>query len=224
MNQRAEPAAPAATIDPRTVRNGQLRLLEESRQALERAAAAGEPEAQVTLATLLLSGEGYAPEPDRALRLLVEAAETGYTPALVRLAEVKSRDPAALEEAAALWTEAARRGSPAAMVAIARALTDGLGAPRDLAAARSRLEEAARLWFTPGMHEYGVFVAEGRGGRADPVEGFGWIYAAFAHTPNETAHANLLKLADSLTPDELRRARKRGLALARLQARERRHG
>lgn len=223
MDHHVEPAA----IEAQSARPTQAlpsRQLAEARQALERAAAAGEPEAQVTLATLLFNGEGYPAEPARALRLLVEAAETGYTPALVRLAEVKSKDPSALEEAAALWTEAARRGSPAAMVGIARALTAGLGAPKDLGAARSRLEEAARLWYAPGMHEYGVVLTEGRGGPTDPVEGFAWIYASFCYSPNSIAADNLLTLADSLSPVDLRRARKRGVALARLQARERRHG
>lgn len=221
MDHHVEPVAIEARSGAKPTQDQRIA---ESRQALERAAAAGEPEAQVMLATLLLSGQGYEPEPDRALRLLVEAAETGYTPALVRLAEVKSRDPSALEEAAALWTEAARRGSPAAMVGIAKALTSGLGAPRDLGAARSRLEEAARLWFAPGMHEYGVFLVEGLGGPGNVVEGFGWIYASFCSAPNPTAQANLLRVAESLSPAQLERARKRGAALARLQARERRFG
>lgn len=197
------------------------RQIAESRSALERSAAAGDPEAQHMLAVLLLQGEGYPQEPDRALALLVEAAQNGHTPSLLRLAELKARDPAALEEAAALWTEAAARGSPAAMFALARALKVGKGAPQDLLAARMRFEEAARLGFAPAMHEFGICLADGLGGPEDAVEGFAWMYASFCAKASDVARANILRLAAAFSPAELARARKRGAALAKLHARRR---
>lgn len=217
MDQRvATPSAHRANL------SSHERKLAESREALEKAAAKGEPEAQHMLAVLLLEGSGYAAAPERGLALLVEAAQNGYAPALMRLADLKSQNEDAMDEAAALWTEAARRGSPAAMFALGQAFSEGKGAPRDAAAARARFEEAARLGFAPAMHEYGVRLAEGVGGVGDPVEGFAWIYASFALEQSVMARENAIHLAASLSSLQLVKGRKRGTALACLYARDRR--
>lgn len=218
MDQRVISSTPT----PRGNLSSQERKLAESREALEKAAAKGEPEAQHMLAVLLLEGQGYAAAPEQGLALLVEAAQSGYAPALMRLADLKSQNENALDEAAALWTEAARRGSPAAMFALGRAFSAGKGAPRDPVAARARFEEAARLGFAPAMHEYGVRLTEGDGGNADPIEGFAWIYASFVLEQNQIARENALELANSMTPSALIKGRKRGTALACLYARDRR--
>ncbi len=218
MDQRVAPPTPA----PRANLSTQERKLAESREALEKAAAKGEPEAQHTLAVLLLEGNGYAAAPERGLALLVEAAENGYPPALMRLADLKSQNENALDEAAALWTEAARRGSPAAMFALGQAFSAGKGAPRDTVAALARFEEAARLGFAPAMHEYGVRLTEGDGAAREPIEGFAWIYASFVLDHTDIARENALELARSMTPEQLAKGRKRGTALACLYARDRR--
>lgn len=218
MDQRVATTAPAA----RPNLSAQERKLAESREAMEKAAAKGDPEAQMMLAILLMEGSGYAAAPERGLALLVEAAQSGYAPALMRLADLKAQNEDAIEEAAALWTEAARRGSPAAMFALGQAFSAGKGAPRDPGAARARFEEAARLGFAPAMHEYGVRLAEGEGGSADPIEAFAWIYASFVLDQDSMARENAMDLAASLAPKQLARARKRGAALACLYARDRR--
>lgn len=217
MDQRV-----ASSPAPRTNLSSQERKLAESREALEKAAAKGEPEAQHMLAVLLMEGQGYAAAPERGLALLVEAAQNGYAPALMRLADLKSQNENAMDEAAALWTEAARRGSPAAMFALGQAFSAGKGAPRDPETARARFEEAARLGFAPAMHEYGVRLTEGVGGASDPVEGFAWIYASFVLEQNAMARDNAMVLANSLTGVQLAKGRKRGAALATLYGRDRR--
>ena len=72
MDQRVATTAPAA----RPNLSAQERKLAESREAMEKAAAKGDPEAQMMLAILLMEGSGYAAAPERGLALLVEAAQS----------------------------------------------------------------------------------------------------------------------------------------------------
>lgn len=200
----------------------QARGIAASRQALEAAAEAGDPDAQCTLAILLLEGSGYPRSPEHAAMLLSKAAERGHAGALFKLAELRAEAAGGEMDAVALWAEAARRGSPAAMFALGRAFLSGDGAPKDEAAARARFEEAAHIGYAPAMHEFGLALAAGVGGAKDMLEGFGWLFAACALDCPEPARSNLVALAAQLGPEELARARRRGVALARLYLRERR--
>jgi TPR repeat protein len=131
------------------------------------------------------------------------------------------RLPSAPGEQFATLMDAARQGSPEAMVALGAALRDGLGAPRDQGAARCHFEQAARLAHPPGMREFAHCLLQGRGGAMDVVEGFAWLFAAHAAEPMESTQELLLELAAGFPREALKRGRKRGEALSRYYARAR---
>jgi uncharacterized protein len=85
----------------------------------------------------------------------------------------------------------------------------------DLEGARSQYQKAAEAGHPEAMNEYGVALAEGVGGRQDPIEGAGWIYAAVALGAPPLAARNALALAQNMTAEEIAAARKYGRALLR---------
>jgi TPR repeat protein len=104
-----------------------------------RAIKLGSAEAMIELATLLLTGRpGIEPDPTTAQRLLDDAAATGQTEAMLKLAKaVTAREP---NEARYLYLRALESGDARAGVGLS-ALLEKSG---DMAAARKALENAAK--------------------------------------------------------------------------------
>lgn len=103
---------------------------EEAQALLEKAVAAGDPDAKYRLAKVLEGGLGVDPDPDRALKLYQEAAEAkipaalndmGYFHFAGELGLPKDRD-----KALALFREAAAQGHTEAMFNVASFAANGL--------------------------------------------------------------------------------------------------
>ena len=112
---------------------------------LEKAAAQGNPLAKLSLAVLLIAGQGVPVDRARAAKLLTDAAEAGNTEAMFRLGEVyRSRDFAGRNFALAeTWLRrAGTRGHTPALLALACLLVDDLAVP-DYDSAAIILREAA---------------------------------------------------------------------------------
>ena len=112
---------------------------------LEKAAAQGNPLAKLSLAILLIAGQGVPVDRERGAKLLTEVAEAGNTEAMFRLGEVyRSRDFAGRNLAMAeTWLRrAGTRGHMQALLALACLLVDDLAIP-DYDSAAIILREAA---------------------------------------------------------------------------------
>lgn len=97
------------------------------------------------------SGAGAASDTAPQVRAGVGDAKAAYRLGLmVRNGEGMPADPA---RAAALLTEAARGGVPAAMFVLANMLAAGEGGPRDETAARRWLETAAALDYPEALQQ-----------------------------------------------------------------------
>jgi TPR repeat protein len=111
----------------------------------EKAAAQGNPLAKLSLAMLLIAGQGIPADQDRGAKLLTEAAETGNTEAMFRLGELyRSRGFAGrnLTMAETWLRRAGTRGHTPALLALACLLVDDLAIP-DYDSAAIILREAA---------------------------------------------------------------------------------
>jgi TPR repeat protein len=65
------------------------------------------------------------------------------------------------------------------------------------------------------MHAYGAALADGRGGPSDFVDGLAWLYAAGAAGADDAAVKAARFLAARLTARDIRRAHRKGKAIAR---------
>jgi TPR repeat protein len=114
-------------------------------ELFEKAAAQGNPLAKLSLAVLLIAGQGVPVDRERGAKLLTDAAEAGNTEAMFRLGEVyRGRDFAGrnLEMAETWLRRAGTRGHTPALLALACLLVDDLAVP-DYDSAAIILHEAA---------------------------------------------------------------------------------
>ena len=118
----------------------------EERQALARAAEAGEPDALYLVGALGIEGKVQGLSREEGLAALFQAADAGHTDANYLLGIIyvtgqgQPRDPAA---AARYLQVAASAGHGAAQAALGQAYLSGNGVPQDLTQARQWLEQAA---------------------------------------------------------------------------------
>jgi uncharacterized protein len=158
---------------------------ENAAQWLTKAADAGHPPAQTTLAALLFNGvEGVKKDEERARFILQQAAESGYAPAQFQagaLAEAavdtKSRDPE-WKESRDWYEKAASQGNPDALLAMARYYDRGLGGPVEAEKATEACLAAAKAGSIVAMNEMGVRYQRGTGIRVDNVAAIGWFTLA----------------------------------------------
>jgi len=145
-----------------------------SRDALERAAVAGEAEAQYRLGLLYWEGaEGMTPDPVRAVELWTAAARKMHAGAIFALGNAVAAGrgvPRHPGRAAALWRHAADAGHPGAMTALAKAYVAGDGVPADAAEAVRWFQRAAARGDIEAEYCLGWHYETGHGVAADPVQ------------------------------------------------------
>lgn len=119
-------------------------LLKADLPKLKLKAKAGEPEALFLLATLLESGHGVKRNPTKALRLLQQAADAGWTAAQFVLAR-EHLEASDLEGAVRLYRAAADKGYAPAQVRLAVLLSEGkAAAPGEGLSTKSLLSESVK--------------------------------------------------------------------------------
>ena len=105
------------------------------------------------------------------------AANTGNRVAQYELG-IQRLDQSRFAQAAELIEASARQGLPAAQYRLSKLHEQGLGVPRDLAAARSWTERAARGGNVRAMHDLAVFYADGEGGPQSYASAAEWFRKA----------------------------------------------
>lgn len=168
--------------------HGTAQNIPEAIRWLEKAAAAGQAGALVSLAHLYDSGYGVERDTGKANALFAQAR-----PVLERLAAVHDfvamdtlgemlRDGrgAIKDEAAAakLFRRAAGLGSSSSMVNLAGMLSRGVGLPADLAEAQRLLAVAAARGHDDAMRDIGTLHEDGRGVPQNLTEALRWYRAA----------------------------------------------
>lgn len=152
---------------------------------LTKAADAGHPPAQTTLAMLFFNGaQGVKKDEERARFLLQQAAEAGYAPAQFQsgaiaeaAVDTKVREPN-WKDSRFWYEKAAAQGNPDALLAMVRYHDQGLGGPSDAAKATESCLAAAKAGNVVAMNEMGVRYQRGTGIRADNVAAIGWFTVA----------------------------------------------
>ncbi len=110
------------------------------------------PSAQENYASLLLQGRGVVKDVAAARSLLESAVAAGNTAALVTLAQTLTKEaPTDLPRARTLYRDAASKKSTVALVAHGLFCQNGIGGPRDLAAARREFKTAVDLGDTAAL-------------------------------------------------------------------------
>lgn len=175
---------------------GVPRDAEEAAKWYALAAEKGVPEAQLQYALLLIDGRVTEQDRQKAFQLMRSAAEAGEPEAQFNLAQmlVEDGEETGEREAVTWYERAAEAGLVDAQYAMAQVLTAGFGGrERDDAAARRYLELAARQNYDTAQLDLGTWLVEGRGGPADPEQGFAWLKRA-AEGGNVAAQNRLAKL------------------------------
>lgn len=158
------------------------------------AAKQGVPEAQLQYALMLIDGRFVETDRDKAFSLMRKAAEAGVPLAAFNLAQMLVEAGNANEEAVSWYERAAEAGLPDAQYAMAQIYANGFGGKkRDEAEARRWLALAARQNYDTAQLDLGTWLVEGRGGEAQPEEGFAWLKRA-AEGGNVAAQNRLAKL------------------------------
>lgn len=133
------------------------RVLEsEARDLLARAAEAGDIRAQVTLAEILLDDGKTKADVDKAMALLVKAAESDPEAQYVLGLRLWSADEPDQAGAVDLFQKAAGTGHDAAQYHLGLAYETGNGVEPDLAEARQWYERAAKAGHVPAAVRLGV--------------------------------------------------------------------
>ena len=161
----------------------------EAAKWFQKAADAGNNNAQFNLARLLFLGpEGVPKDEEKARFLLRTSAEAGYAPAQAQLGgaveslAVRSEEKAQIIEAREWYEKAAAQGQPDAMLALARFYDGGLGGLE--VSAEKAFEScfrATKAGSVVAMNEMGVRYQKGAGIRQDNVAAIGWFTLAAQH-------------------------------------------
>ena len=165
----------------------------EERQALARAAEAGEPDALYLVGALGIEGKVQGVSRAQGLSALSRAADAGHAEANYLLGVIyatgqgQPRDPQA---AARHLQVAANAGHADAQAALGQAYLAGQGVPQDAAQAKHWLEQAAAQGDSEARINLGVLLTSGGPGVADPARGVELLRAA-ADQGAATAQHNL---------------------------------
>ena len=145
------------------------------------AAKSGVPEAQFRYALLLIDGRAVKPDAGEAQRLMKAAADAGNPLAAFNYGQmlIQSSPAGGFADALGYFEKAAAAGVPDAQYALSQLYAYGKGvAAPDLEAARRWLLAAARQGHDTAQIELGIWLINGRGGPAEPKEGFRWLKGA----------------------------------------------
>ncbi|MES2467849.1 MAG: tetratricopeptide repeat protein [Verrucomicrobiota bacterium] len=153
--------------------------------ALQKAAAAGDAAAQLTLANLIFSGNVKDAKPEDAAVLLEKSADSGHAPAQYALARFLQSGGAGVkadpERAKFLIQQAAESGHAPAQSAYGTLLMEQIDLKaRDISFAEPLqwFRKAADQAEPAGMCRLGMMIAAGQGAEADPAAGWKWIAKA----------------------------------------------
>ncbi|PWT71613.1 MAG: hypothetical protein C5B46_07940 [Proteobacteria bacterium] len=157
----------------------------EDLQGLEDKAAAGDPEAQTTLALALHGATLLKPDDVQALRLLHKAADQGYVAAQESLGifyeiGIGIEKPAP-EKALEWYRKAIAQGSLDAATNMALMYLDGNGVPRDPPLAIAWFRKAAEGGEATAQYNLALIYARGKDVPQDYNESLRWLTAAADH-------------------------------------------
>lgn len=191
--QAGDPAAQTLIAEIYARGLGVPRSAEKAAEWYAKAAEQGVPEAQMQYALILADGEFAERDRDRAFSLMRSAARAGETMAQFNLAQMLLESGS--EDEAVKWYErAAEAGLADAQYSLAQIRVHGAGSREpDEAEARRWLLRAARQNYDTAQLDLGTWLVEGRGGDADPEQGFAWLKRA-AEGGNVAAQNRLAKL------------------------------
>ncbi|WP_274423273.1 tetratricopeptide repeat protein [Chelativorans sp. YIM 93263] len=191
--EAGDPAAQALIAEIYARGLGVPRSAEKAAEWYAKAAEQGVPEAQMQYALILADGELVERDRDKAFSLMRSAARAGETMAQFNLAQMLLESGA--EDEAVEWYErAAEAGLADAQYSLAQISVHGAGNRKpDEAEARRWLLRAARQNYDTAQLDLGTWLVEGRGGDADPEQGFAWLKRA-AEGGNVAAQNRLAKL------------------------------
>ena len=185
--------------------------LKEAARWYKASAESGNPEGQFRYAMMLLDGKEVAPDADKAKAMMKAAAEKGLPLAEYNFAQmlIEASPTGGFVDAMPYFAKAADAGVPDAQYAMAQLYEYGKGVETDPAQARTWLHEAAVGGSAIAQVEYGIWLINGKGGPAQPQDGFGFLkFAAERGNPiaiNRIAH--LFKDGIGTTPDPLEAAK-----------------
>ena len=179
------------------------------------AADKGDPEGHDWLGWFHEEGRGMAVDLAKAASHYRIAAEGENNHAAWRLGVLidSGKVKGTLEEAVALFTAAADRGSPTGLVSLAVMQANGRGTKQDFGAAMGNYMRAAKLGHAHGVRGVGVMLFFGQGVAADPEEAAAWMLVSAA-MGNEEADGNLQIMLEKLPNDRLPAIGRRALAIA----------
>lgn len=170
-------------------------------QLFSKDADAGNPEAQVQLATMLLDGLGIGKDRKTAAHWLMQAANREHVYAQYRLGMLLEEGIAAKpdEVAAAQWYERAlKHGDPDAAYRLALLYDRGRGVAPNPNRAIALYRQAAAGGVLKAEHAVGSILIQGRKAPADIVEGAMWLELAWRGGDNDVIN-ELKPLRASLT-------------------------
>lgn len=210
---RAESGDPAAqTLIAEIYWNG-LGAAQDKEKAVEWyrfAAEAGGREAQFTYANLLLQGDTVAVNKELGEAFMRKAADAGHPRAQFNVGQfITARRPTwkGFEIALPFYQKAAEAGIADAQYALANIWAEAKGVPfSDDEKARGWLEKSALGGLDTAQVEFGVWLANGRGGKAD-IEAARFWFTRAAVQGNVVAQNRLARIhafADKNPPDLIR--------------------
>ncbi|PAU76634.1 SH3 domain-containing protein [Halomonas salipaludis] len=154
----------------------------------------GDTRAQHSLAMMHENGDGVAASEEEAKKWYRLAADQGYMPAQLSLAELHMRrqgdDTSFVEEAALWYRRAAEQGSEAAQFQLGLLYLEGRGVAQDDGQAAVWFEAAAQQGVTNAQNNVGSMYENGRGVEQDYSRAFEW-YERAARAGDAYAQNNL---------------------------------
>lgn len=175
----------------------------------ERAARAGNAQAQFFMGVIAEKGLRDGPDPETAVDWFEKAAQQGHADSQFRLglAYRTGRGRAADPALAARWFGlAARQGLAEAQFNLARMHELGLGVDANAAQAAILYRRAAEAGLAPAAYNLGLMYFEGAGVPRDDVLAWTWLSKA-RDRGADGAEAVLKALKKRMTPEDLARAR-----------------
>jgi TPR repeat protein len=161
------------------------------------AANAGNREAQFSYAAMLMQGEAIEKNIEEATGFFKKAADKGHPQAQFNYAEIiakKNSSHKAYAAALPYYIGAATSGIAEAQYVLALIYAEGLGVPQpDLTKAREWMGKAAVEGLTVAQLEFGIWLVNGTGGKAEPKIGAQWLLRA-ATKGNVVAQNRIAKL------------------------------
>lgn len=150
---------------------------------LEKAAKAGNADAQFMVGNLYLWGEGTSKNARTAAQWYRKSAAQGHVKAQSNLAILYENGDGVkrdYQQAIRLYSAAAEQGNAVAMSNLAYMYLEGVGMPKNEAKAFNLYKQSAELGFPEAMNNVGVAYRKGLGGAKDEEKAMYWYRQAAA--------------------------------------------